>query len=117
MRYWVHATLTILLSVVGVVAGLDLHGRRRDFAPFDAPAWVGHVVIIVGLACRSVSADCGDDRIPCACPKCGGRAKYGFAAWGKLVYTHVCVVLPRRVGGLPIAGPRINRHSVPGGSR
>jgi hypothetical protein len=82
MRYWVHATLTIVLSVVGVVAGLIFMVVVGISLPFDAPAWFRHAVMLVGLVAGLFLPTLVMSRIPCACPKCGGKAKYGFAAWG-----------------------------------
>ena len=82
MRYWVHATLTIVLSVVGVVAVLIVMVLATISMPFDAPGWIGTVVAIVVLAGGLYLPTLMMSRIPCACPECGGKAKYGFAAFG-----------------------------------
>jgi len=82
MRYWLHATITILLSVVTLVGSLALSVIVFIFLPVDAPPLLGRIVVIVGPAIGLFLPTVIMTRIPCVCPKCGAKAKYGFAAWG-----------------------------------
>lgn len=82
MRAGLHATITIVFTVLATIASLV--GAVVVTTLFLSHGWlipgaiVAPLILVVGLFLPSVFMT----RVPCKCPKCGSRAKYGFAAFG-----------------------------------
>jgi hypothetical protein len=93
MRYWVHATVTIVLSVVLALAGLVVAVLVAIALPFDTPRILAWLAMIAGPALGLFLPPLMMSRISCVCPKCGGRARFGFAAFGngfRPTYAYFC---------------------------
>jgi hypothetical protein len=93
MRYWLHATLNILLSAVMLVGMLILSVVLLISLPITGSGVLRRVVLIVGPLIGLFLPPFMMTRVPCVCPKCGGRAKYAFAAFGNWlmpIYAYSC---------------------------
>ncbi len=82
MRYWVHATVTGVFSIVAVIGGAVAAVVMAIALPIDTPRVVGHIAMAVPVVLGFFLPSIIMTRVPFVCPKCGGRGKYGFAAFG-----------------------------------
>jgi hypothetical protein len=83
MRYWLHAIITILatvLAIAGSCVGLIVFADTI-FAPHPAMQWLINAALVTWPLAALFGPTLLMTRVPVHCPKCGGKARFRYYAW------------------------------------
>ena len=78
MRYWVHGILTILATIIAIVAYFFF---MLFLVSAPLPGWVIQTTVVVGALAALFGPSLLMTLVPVRCPNCGGKARYRYYSW------------------------------------